>query len=148
MDILTEEYDNIEPVPIAKKSWKEAIKIKGTCHVSFGHIKRPPKVSAPIEKVYQILTYANSPIESMWLKQPVVSKVDLWTRALYPDLPIIVIRTEKEMYDALRELIEHPDDMDKIGQKGREFVEKYHHPKVVVEQWDKLMRFVKEAEWT
>ena len=147
MNILTEEYDNVEPVLIKGKSWRETIEIKSTCNINFGHIKRPSKVSAPIEKVYKILTYANSPIESMWLKQPVVSKVDLWTRTLYPDLPIIVIRSEKELYDALKELIEHPEVMNEIGAKGKEFVTKYHHPKVVAEQWDKLMQFVKEAEW-
>ena len=147
VDILTKEYDNVEPVLITDKSWRETVEIKSTCHINFGHIKRPAVASAPIEKVYKILTYGNSLIESMWLGQPVVSKVDLWTRALYPDLPIIVIRSEKELYDALKELIEHPEGWNEIGAKGKEFVEKYHHPKVVAEQWDKLMRFAKEAEW-
>ena len=130
---LTNEYDDIELIMILGKSWKEAIEIKSTCNITFDQLTQ----------YIPTMTYANSAIESMWLKQPVVSRIDLWTQMLYPEIPIININNEEELYLELKNLLEQPETIKEVGKKGREFVEKYHHPKVVVEQWDKLMRFVK-----
>ena len=134
---LTNEYDNIELIMIRGKSWKESIEIKSTCNITFGQLTLDN----------QTMTYANSAIESMWLGQPVVSRIDLWTQMLYPEIPIININNGDELYLELKTLVEHPEIIKEVGKRGKEFVEKYHHPKVVAEQWDKLMRFVKEAEW-
>lgn len=130
---LTSEYDNIELITIWGKTWREAMETKSACNITFDQLT----LSIPT------MTYANSAIESMWLEQPVISRIDLWTQMLYPEIPIININNEEELYRELKNLLEHPEVIKEVGKKGKEFVEKYHHPKVVVEQWDNLMRFVK-----
>ena len=136
MDRLEDEYDCIEGVPIVGKSWKESIGIKSTCHITFDQ--------------FMISTYANSAIESMYLQHPVISKVDWWTRMIYPDLPIIPIDTEDDLYRSLKCFVdlflEHENFtiLSTLGLKGRMFVERHHHPKVVAKQWDYLINHVNQ----
>lgn len=130
MDTLTKEYD-IEATPIIKKSWKESIKIKSEANITFDQFLIP--------------TYANSAIESMYLSHAVLSKIDLWTEMLFPDLPVIIVDTERDLYEAIKWLIENPKEMKIAGKKGKEFVLKHHHPKIIAEQWIKLMAHVIET---
>ena len=133
---LEKEYDCVEGVPIIGKTWKESVEIKSTCHITFDQ--------------FMIPTYANSAIESMYLQHHVISKIDWWTRLVCPDLPIIPVNTEDDLYKTLKCLVdlflEHNNFtiLRTIGLKGRLFVEKHHHPKVVAEQWECLINHVNQ----
>lgn len=129
---IKKEYDFVEGVPIAGKSWKESVEIKSTCHITFDQ--------------FMIPTYANSAIESLYLKHPVISKIDWWTRMIYPDLPIIPVSTEEDLYRSLVDLIkartDPPNHSMWLRRQGKTFVEKHHHPKVVAKQWEYLINHV------
>lgn len=132
MNTLTKEYNNVEAVAITGKSWREAIKIKSECNVTFDKLIGS--------------TYGNSAIESMYLSHAVLSKIDLFNKLLFPDLPIITINTERDLYAELKNLIEKPKIIEEIGKNGKDFALKMHHPKVIAMQWDNLIRFVSGEE--
>ena len=133
---LEKEYDCVEGVPIIGKTWKESVEIKSTCHITFDQ--------------FMIPTYANSAIESMYLRHHVISKIDWWTQMIYPDLPITPVNTESDLYKTLKCLVdlflEHNSFtiLRTIGLKGRLFVGDHHHPKVVAEQWECLINHVNQ----
>ena len=128
MSNLTKEYDNVEPIPIMGKSWKEAIEIKSEANVTFDTIWRG--------------SYANSSIESMYLSHAVLSNIDPWTYVCYPDVPIVNTPNEEVLYTELKNLVEDQKQIAEIGKKGKAFVEKYHSPEVVVKQWEYLIEYV------
>lgn len=132
MNRLEKEYDFVEGVPITGKSWKESVEIKSTCQITFDQ--------------FMIPTYANSAIESMYLKHRVVSKIDWWTRMIYPDLPIIPVNTEDGLYKSLVDLIktriEHSNRNAWLSLQGKTFVEKHHRPEIVANQWNYLINHV------
>ena len=130
MKRITKEYGDVEFVPITNKTWSESVKIKSTC-------------SATADQFW-ICTYANSSLESMAMSHAVLSRIDKWTLLLHPDLPIINVWSEKELYKKLEWVINNPKEIERIGKKGRAFVEKWHTPEVVAEQWIKLIEFVRE----
>jgi len=134
MDNLTADFhekDVIEAVHIMNKPWRESIKIKSECNVTFDQ--------------FMISTYANSAIESMYLSHAVLSRIDSYTKMLFPDLPVINVSTERDLYMQLKWLIENPEELKERGEKGKKFVEKYHSPEVVAKQWEGLIEHVKEA---
>lgn len=129
-DRLEKEYDNaVEFVPIVNKTWVESVKIKSTCHFTVDQ--------------FWIPTYANSSLESMAMSHVVLSRIDKWTLLQHPDLPIVNVWNEQELYEKIMFMLDDPDAVKELGKKGRAFVEQWHHPKVIVEQWDKLIDFVK-----
>ena len=127
MDKITSKYDYVEKVLISNVSWKEALKIKATCHITFDQ--------------FMLKHYANSAIESMYLGHAVLSDVRSWCRMIHPDLPVISVRNESELYSALVDLIENKE-LGWIGNGGKQYVLKHHHPKVVAKQWDYLIEHV------
>ena len=131
---LEKEYDCVEGVPIIGKTWKESVEIKSTCHITFDQ--------------FMIPTYANSAIESMYLQHEVISKVDWWTRMIYPYLPIINVDTGDDLYRVLMDLIggyvEYTNRSTWLGLRGKTFVERHHHPKVVAKQWECLINHVNQ----
>jgi len=131
MDSLEKEYDNVKGVAIKGKTWRESIKIKSECNITFDQ--------------FMIRTYGNSSIESMYLSHAVLSRLDAYTRMLYPDLPVINVDTERDLYKKLKWLIENPKEIRKIGEEGKKFIDKYHSPKVVVKQWEALIEHVKST---
>lgn len=129
MDTVMKEYDNVEAVPITGKSWEESMKTKSEANVTFDQ--------------FLVESYGNSAQESMYLSHAVLSKVDSWTYLCYPDLPIINVPTERDLYEQLKFLIENPEEIERIGKKGKDFVEKYHTPEKVAKMWEMLMKHVK-----
>lgn len=129
MDNLTKKYDNVEAKPITGQSWKESIKLKATCNITFDQ--------------FMLTSFANSSIESMWLKHAVLSKISSWCRAFYPDLPIITVNNEDELETELGYLIDNPDVIDKFGEAGKEHVLKHHTPERVAKQWENLINHVR-----
>jgi hypothetical protein len=125
---LMETHDNFDIVPISKRPWKEAIKIKATCDITFDQL--------------MMATYANSSIESMYLEHAVLSKISPWCRILHPDAPIIPVNNGNELYDALANLIENPAEIKERGASGKEYVMHWHHPKFVARQWANLIEHV------
>ena len=131
MEKLTAEFhekDVVEAVPIINKPWRESIKIKSECNVTFDQ--------------FMISTYGNSAIESMYLSHAVLSRIDPYTQMLFPDLPVINVCTERDLYMQLKWLIENPEELEERGKRGKEFVEKYHSPEVVAKQWEKLIEHI------
>lgn len=129
MEALEGKYDNVEAVPIMGKSWKDAIEIKATCNITFDQ--------------FMLTHYANSSIESMYLKHAVLSKISLWCRAFYTDLPIITVNNADELETELTYLIDNCEVIEKFGEKGREHTLKYHTPERVAKQWENLIYHVK-----
>ena len=130
MKRITKEFGDVEFVPITNKTWKESVKIKATCNATFDQ--------------FWIPTYANSAIESMYLNHVVFSRIDLWTSLLFPDLPIVNVQHEEEAYSQLKAMLDDPDAVRELGEKGHEFILANHTPKIVAKQWIKLIEFVKE----
>ena len=131
--LLTDKYpDIVEPVIIANKSWQESLALKATCNVTFDQ--------------FMIPAYANSAIESMYLNHTVFSRIDSWTRFLFPDLPVIAVDNERQLFHSICESIDIPEFMDVIGKKGHEFVLRHHHPEVVAMQWEALIDVVKSGQ--
>jgi hypothetical protein len=126
---LKKEYDTVVSVPIVGKSWKESVEIKSTCHITFDQ--------------FMIPTYANSSIESMWLGHTVISDISSWCRVVHPNLPIISAHTEMELYAILVDLIEN-NVPGEIGKECKEYVQKHHHPEIVVKQWEHLIDHVRQ----
>lgn len=128
MTALIERYDNVEVAPITNKTWKEAIEIKSTCNITFDQ--------------FMLSHYANSSIESMYLKHAVLSKISSWCFLIHPELPIGVVSNEQELEEELEYLINNPYKIKEIGEAGREYTLKQHHPKVVAKQWENLIAHV------
>jgi len=127
MDKITSKCDNVEKVLISGVSWKEAIAIKATCQITFDQ--------------FMLHHYANSAIESMYLGHAVLSDVRSWCRMIHPDLPVISVKNESKLYSTLIDVIENKE-LDWIGDEGRRYVMKHHHPEVVAKQWDYLIEHV------
>lgn len=130
MKRITKEFGDVEFVPITNKTWIESVKIKATCNATFDQFWAP--------------LYANSAIESMYLGHVVFSRIDKWTLLLYPDLPIVNVWSEEEVYKKLKYSLDDPEMVRETGEKGHAFVERLHHPKVVAEQWCQLIEFVNQ----
>ena len=126
---LEDEYDIVHGVPIYDKSWAESIMIKSKCNVTFDQVMIP--------------TYGNSAIESMWLGHTVFSKIDEWTRFLYPHLPIDDVTDGDDLYNSIEKLV---NSNNHIPSMGCEFVERVHHPELVVKRWQWLIKYVQKKE--
>ena len=127
MDKITTKHDHVEKVIISNVSWKEALKIKATCRITFDQ--------------FMLKHYANSAIESMYLGHAVLSDVRSWCRMIHPDLPVISVKNESELYSTLIDVIVNKE-LDWIGAEGKKYVLKHHHPEVVAKQWDYLIEHV------
>lgn len=122
-------YPNVFCYPIINESWKESISKKRGCMITFDQ--------------FMLGMHANSAIEGMYLEHAVLSNIDNYSRFCYPDLPIIPVSNESELHNELKNLLDHPEKIKEIGKRGKEFVIKHHHPKVVV---DKLNYLIKHVE--
>lgn len=127
MDKIISNHDNVEKVLIEGVSWKESIRLKSTCLITFDQ--------------FMLHHYANSAIESMYLGHAVLSDVRSWCRMIHPDLPVISVKNENELYSTLIDVIENKE-IAWIGEEGKRYVTKYHHPKVVANQWNYLINHV------
>lgn len=127
---ITKKYDNVEGVPITGKTWKQAIEIKARCNITFDQ--------------FMIPSYANNAIEGMWLKHVVLSKLIPWVFMIRSDLPIVSVNNGTDLYNRLEYYIEHKELIDDIGEKGRQFVEKWHTPEKAVKTWERLIEHVRK----
>jgi glycosyltransferase involved in cell wall biosynthesis len=72
--------------------------------------------------------------EAMALGKPVVSYIKESLVKHYPnDLPIVKV-TPKNLTEVLMKLILNPTEWKPLGEKGRAYVEKYHHPEIIVQK--------------
>lgn len=126
--LIEKEYNHVEGVPIIGKTWKESVSTKSQCQITFDQ--------------FMIPTYGNTAIEGMYLKHVVISNISDYTKFCYPDLPIISVKSEKAMYNELKNVIEHIDVTKEIGKRGRDFVLKYHSPMVVATKLNCLVKHV------
>ena len=127
---IESEYDHVKGVPIIGKSWKESMLIKSRCQITFDQ--------------FMIPTYGNAAIEGMYLKHAVLSKIDDYTKFCYPDLPIISVRNEKQLYNELKNVLEHRELIKEIGNRGRQFILKNHSSAVVAGKLNHLIKHVVE----
>jgi hypothetical protein len=128
LKIIKKYEESVDIKIIANTPWKEAMKIKARCDVTFDQ--------------FMLTHYSSSAIESMYLEHAVLSRISSWCKLLHPDLPILPVDDEDELYDALVFLIEHQDMIKEIGKKCKEYVLHYHTPKFVAEQWAYLIDHV------
>ena len=128
---IKNKYPHVFGHPIIGKSWKESISIKRGCRITFDQ--------------FMLDIHANSAIEGMYLKHVVLSNIGNYTMFCYPDLPIISVRNEKELYNELKNVLEHPELIKEIGERGKEFVLKYHSPMVVAKKLNYLIKHIEES---
>lgn len=129
---ISSEYPNVVPVPITNRSWKESIDLKKTCQITFDQM--------------MLSSYGNSAIEGMYLNHAVLSNIDDYAMFCYPDLPIISVHNDNELYEQLVCLAEHPETIQKRGKYGRDFVLRHHSPECVIKKLDYLIKFVLEKK--
>jgi cytolysin (calcineurin-like family phosphatase) len=60
---------------------------------------------------------------------------------IHPDLPVIGVKNENELYSTLIDVIENKE-IDWIGAEGKRYVLEHHHPEVVAKQWNYLINHV------
>lgn len=126
---LENDYD-IESVIIQGKSWKEALDIKASCHITVDQ--------------FLLGTYASSAIESMYLKHAVVSRISPFVRSMHPDLPIVQAN-EQSLYKVLDALLSDPNRIETIGEEGKMYAKREHEAKTNVIKWDHLIKWVNEG---
>lgn len=86
--------------------------------------------------------YGMFSVEAMALNKPVICYLD---ENLFPfvswskDIPIVNANTDN-LYDKLKWLIENPQKREEIGRRGRDFVEKWHNPKIIAERMIELYK--------
>ncbi len=120
----------IEPIIIHGIPWKEALKIKATCNITIDQFK--------------LGTYASSAIESMYLRNIVISRISPFVRSMHPDLPIVQA-TEESLSEVIIKLISNAYSIDEIGEKGRDYVMKEHDAETNIIKWDNLIKWVQEG---
>ena len=129
MDILSKLKKDfeIEPVLITNTSWEHSLKIKSTCHITIDQFK--------------LGTYASSAIESMYLKNVVISQLSPFIISMHPDIPIVQ-STETDLYITIKKLLSNYNNIDKIGELGNKYALKEHDAKTNIIKWDKLIEWV------
>lgn len=130
LESIIRAYPRVFSYPITKEPWKGSVSIKSGCRITFDQ--------------FMLNMHANSAIESMYLKHVVLSNIGNYTRFCYPDLPIISTGNERELYNKLENLLDHPELMEPIGKRGKEFVLKHHAPEVVAEKLNYLIKHIEE----
>lgn len=129
IDVLSKiekEYE-IDPIIIIGKPWKETLKIKTTCNITIDQFK--------------LGTYASSAIESMYLKNTVVSRISPFIQSMHPDIPI-VNSTENNLYKTIVKLLLNPNNFDETGKQGRKYAMKEHDAKTNIPKWEHLIKWV------
>jgi len=84
--------------------------------------------------------YGMFSVEAMALNKPVICYLNKDLFSFVPwakDIPIVNANIAN-LYDKLKWLIENPQEREKIGKMGREFVEKWHNPIKTAEKLTKL----------
>uniref|UniRef100_A0A6M3LFN3 Putative glycosyltransferase n=1 Tax=viral metagenome TaxID=1070528 RepID=A0A6M3LFN3_9ZZZZ len=123
---LEQDY-GIDPIIISGIPWKDTLKIKASCHITIDQFK--------------LGTYASSAIESMYLRNAVVSRISPFVRSMHPDIPI-VNTTEETLSEAIIQLISEPERMFELGEKGHKYAMKEHDAKTNIAKWDYLIQWV------
>jgi len=130
MKEIEEKHPEVETVLIEKTPWRECLKIKSTCDITFDQISP-----------YGL--YGCSGIESMALGQPVVCSLSNYFLAMYPDCPV-VRATEKNLKSVLEELVTDEDLRKYIGKKGIEFCRRVHGLEENINRWIYLYKWIME----
>jgi len=128
---LHKRLDNIEFVQVVGKSWKESLEEKAKGHIQYDHSML-------------LGAYASNAIEAMYYHMPVFCSASGWCRTTYPDLPVIHTRSADEMVSKTIELINNPDLMEELGDRGHEFAIRYHDARNAVRRWEALIEYVTE----
>lgn len=76
--------------------------------------------------------YNNANIETMMMGVPNMAYIRDAYRPGIPDCPIIVARTDN-IHEKLREWIQKPEELKRIGALGPAFVKKYHDPDRIIQ---------------
>lgn len=126
---LEQDY-GIDPIIINGVPWKETLKIKATCNITIDQFK--------------LGTYASSAIESMYLKNVVVSRLSPFVKSMHPDIPIVQA-TEESLSEVIIKLLLNQDKINEIGNAGREYAMKEHDAKNNITKWDYLIQWVQEG---
>jgi len=120
----------IDPIIIHGIPWKDSLKIKATCNITIDQFK--------------LGGYGSSAIESMFLKNVVVSRLSPFVKSMHPDIPIVQA-TEKSLSETIIKLISDVDKLDEIGENGRDYAIKEHDAETNIIKWDHLIKWVQEG---
>ena len=86
--------------------------------------------------------YGMFSVEAMALNKPVICYLNEDLFSFIPwgkDIPIVNANINN-LYDKLKWLIENPKERQQIGKRGRDFVEKWHNPKIITERITELYK--------
>jgi hypothetical protein len=97
---------------------------------AFGRVM--DKITAKYDHVEKVLISGVAWKEALRMKS---------TGSITFDLPVISVRDENALYSTLIDVIDN-GELGRIGAEGKRYVTKYHHPKVVAKQWDRLIEHV------
>jgi len=116
---ITREGFQIELILVENKTHEEAMKLYKEADIVIDDVLQGP---------YGILA-----IECMALGKPVLCRIDPKLKKYYSDLPIV--DTPPDMiYDNIKFLVTYPEMREKLGLKGRQYVEKNHDSLVVAKK--------------
>lgn len=134
-DIIQEAWNQLKTrkdlfsYQVHSSSWQKSLEEKALGHIQFDHS-------------LLLGAYASNSVEAMFYHMPVFCSASGWCRTTYPDLPVIHTIDSKELTEKTIELIENPDLITEIGNKGHEFVMKYHDAKEAVKRWTALIEYI------
>lgn len=96
--------------------------------------------------VDQILcgSYGMFAVETMSLGKAVVGYIREDLVDKFPEVPPIVSANPTQIYQELKQLIQHPELRNKIGKQGRKYVENHHDLPVVTKQLLKIYKQVSQ----
>ena len=130
MEEIQKEYPYVEPVLIKDKPWKECMRIKAGCDITFDNVWRG--------------LYGHNSIEGMALGQPVLCGLNYYVKAVHPDCPIVAC-TESTLKENIIRLINDDELRKKLGEEGVEFAKRNHDIKKNVWRWLNLFHFIKNG---
>lgn len=131
MGEVEKEYPYVETVLIEGKPWKECIKEKATCDLSF-------------DQMGFAGGYGHQSIESMALGMPVLCGLNYYVKAIHPDCPIVSV-TKDSLKERIVKLIQDDNLRERLGKKGIEYCRRTHDIKVNVHRWISLFEFIKSG---
>jgi glycosyltransferase involved in cell wall biosynthesis len=88
--------------------------------------------------------YANSAIESMAMGHVVICGLNNFLLSFFPDCPI-VSATEDTLKNTIEYFLKNPEQIAPLGLRGREWVERLHHPKNVAPKYVFLYDLIKNG---
>ena len=71
--------------------------------------------------------YGKAGLETLAMGIPTITNMTEEYTGWLPENPFIVANNENELYNKLNDLLENKNYREQLGERGKQWVEKYHH---------------------